>query len=147
MAPSPQHSMKAGPQVDVDWNKRSAGEGSNAATNDAISLREAAHGLPICAPTTVSDYCDKLNAERLAAEAEAEQAGIARKKQEAGKTLTAKESAILIKADADAATARMAAQAVLAQAAPNRPRTLCKGRLMSLLTGSDLQHAQPPPIS
>jgi hypothetical protein len=115
VTPLSQHSMKAWPQVDVDWNKRSAGEGSNAATNDAISLREAAHGLPICAPTTVSDYCAKLNAERLAAEAA--QVGIARKKQEAGKTLTAKESAILIKADADAATARMAAQAALAQAA------------------------------
>ena len=116
-AVAPPAAQKARPQVDVDWNNRSAGEGSNTATNDAIRSREAARGLPICAPTIVSDYCDKLNAERIAAETEAEQVGIARKKQEAGKTLTAKESAILIKADADAATARMAAQTALARAA------------------------------
>ena len=43
------------PRVDVDWNRKAAGQGSDAATNRAIAARDAA-GVPLSAEAAVSDY-------------------------------------------------------------------------------------------
>jgi hypothetical protein len=115
--PADGSSRTAQQDVDVDWNKRSAGEDSGMATENAVRWRDATRGLPVCDPTAVSDFCEKLRGNRIAAQAKAQQIAIVRDKQDAGSKLTARESAILIRADAEAATARMAAQEARAQAA------------------------------
>jgi hypothetical protein len=108
------------PRVDVDWNKRSQGQGSNGATENAIRWRDAALGRPVCSPTADSAFCAELRAKQRTEAAQAavsERLAQIKTKQEAGRKLTGEERALVAQADADEASARLAARTAEAHAA------------------------------
>lgn len=108
----------ASPQrVDVDWNQRTSGEGSNEATETAIKLRDAAGGVPVCAPNIVSDFCDRLRADTATTRLEAAELALIRAKRDAGRKITGQEAALIAQADASTAVTRIAVQTALAQSA------------------------------
>jgi hypothetical protein len=107
---------QARPSVDVDWNRRGAGEGSNAATDKAIADR--CKNMP--QTWRCSDYSPDAvvsrNADQLAAQVTADQLIAVRAKRDADKKLMAKEVALIAQGDQADATARLAAQTAQAQA-------------------------------